>query len=104
VGFAPISANEGLIVTYGDVSGSPSDALFLWDLEAATATRLSEATGSFVYASLWADIRGGRVFLTDSTMDKPRIHVWDVSGDPVLEESFESNPALGLPPQSIAPY
>ena len=61
--------------------------------------------GAFNFGRANVDSVRKKVFLPDGDAAKPRVHVFDGSGDPIVAaESFDADPAAHLPPREIAWY
>jgi hypothetical protein len=86
-----------------NVPGS-NDAAFVFDPTTDVATALGLETGAFDMGR--GVVGDGTLFVPDATMNKPLIHVFDVSGAgaPTEKTSFNPGPAQGLPPRELAWY
>ncbi|RKH54624.1 YncE family protein [Corallococcus llansteffanensis] len=103
---AIFSEQEIFAITAGDFSGSPPDQFWTLGLSSSQATRLFEASESFVLGASLADLQRKRIFLTDGTASAPRIHIYDASTPGTVREvsSFNPGPSLGLPARDISRY
>jgi hypothetical protein len=99
-----LTGTTGLAVSIGAFMPPPGDRLWSYDAAAGTATQIMEAKESFVYGDLVADPARHQIFFADATTGAPRVHVFNVSGVPLLTASLDANPARGLPPRFLAWY
>ena len=95
-----------MIITAGDVSGTPPDSLWSYTVSTATAQKVLDADGAFTLGSIAANAANHLAFVTDASMTKPVVHVFDVSRPAAVTQtsSFVANPKSGLPPRLIGWY
>jgi DNA-binding beta-propeller fold protein YncE len=94
----------GLAVTAGSIQAMPPDQLWSWDVTAGTATAILAAKEGFALGAVLADPAGHTVYVSDATMDAPRVLVFDATAAPVQSSSLVPDPARGLPPRDLAWY
>ncbi len=103
-----LSATQGFVGTSGSFpvgnAAGTSDALYLFNPTAGTATPLALTAGPFDLGG--AIVGPALLFVPDATMSKPLIHVFDVpaTGAPTERTPFAPDPSKGLPPRQIAWY
>jgi hypothetical protein len=94
----------GFGVTYGVLGGAP-DSFWVLDAAAGTATKLADASDSFVFGSVLVDAERSIVYLTDADPAAPRVQIYSYATTPPSHEAaIEADPALGLPPREIERY
>lgn len=101
-------ANDGALgfaVTAGVFGGDPKDQLWRFDVATGAATKITDATDSFVFGTVLIDADHEQVFLTDAAADLPRVRIYDYASAAVTAKTpVTPDPKHGLPPREIAWY
>jgi len=95
----------GFGVTPGVFGGEPHDQLWSFNVASGRATRITDASDSFVYGTVLVDTGHQRVYVTDAFATTPRVQLYDYSsGTAVHQTPVATDAAHGLPPREIAWY
>jgi hypothetical protein len=93
------------IGSFGDAaSNTPgtNDGLFGFDTTTDTTGPIALDAGAFDLGR--ATLAGTRLVVPDAAADKPRVHVFEVSGVPAETAAYDPEPSKGLAPREVAWY
>jgi hypothetical protein len=106
--FTAAGDNLLVVATFGDyVAMTPADQLWAVTLDGgAAATKIADGDSPGVFAGVHYLPERQRVLVSDASMTKPVVRVYDVSAPGAIHEvtTFEANPKSGLPPRQLARF
>ncbi len=99
-----VTNNQVFSVAFGDYGGPLFDTLWSYDLSTKTSTKVLTADNGFVLGRTAIDLVRGQIYITDASLTKPLVHVFQItSGMPQELKGFASS-GRGLAPREMGWY